>query len=76
MHPLFQEICRASELQAHVLRRLQRALRDEIQPMLDEREALIEETASLREQIAALMRAPETRGPGRPRKDAAASVPV
>jgi hypothetical protein len=69
---MFEEFCRAGSLQPHILRRIQRRVRDEIQPMLDEREALIEENAKLREQIAALMRDPAKRGPGRPRKDAEA----
>lgn len=39
MHPLIQEICRASlPIQSHVLRRWQRVLRDEIQPQLDRQE--------------------------------------
>lgn len=37
MHPVIEEICRAgSVVQYHALRRWQRVLRDEVQPMLDE----------------------------------------
>jgi hypothetical protein len=71
LHPMFEEFCRAGALQHHVLRRMQRRVRDEIQPMLDEREVLIEENASLREQVAALMREPK-----RGKKDKAEAVTV
>jgi hypothetical protein len=69
---MFEEIIRASSLQPHVLRRFQRLLRDEIQPMLDEREKLIEEVAGLRAQVTALEQG--TRGPGRPKKVVAETV--
>jgi hypothetical protein len=68
---MFEEFCRAGTLQHHILRRMQRRVRDEIQPMLDEREQLIEENASLREQVAALMREPK-----RGKKDKAEAVTV
>jgi hypothetical protein len=36
MHPLIEEICRARDVQPHAFGRWQRALREEIQPLLDE----------------------------------------
>lgn len=59
MLPMFEEFCRADTLQHHVLRRMQRLVRSEIQPMLDERDTLLIENASLREQVAALMAEPK-----------------
>lgn len=36
MHPIIDEICRTSAPRPDVLRRWQRQLRDEVQPLLDE----------------------------------------
>lgn len=50
MHPIIEEICRAgASVRPDVLRRWQRQLRDELQPMLDEREALLAEKAATKE---------------------------
>src|SRR4029077_12940826 len=54
-HPVIDEFCRVpgvSACQPHFFNRVQRELRDTIQPLLDERERLLEEVASLREQLA------------------------
>lgn len=54
MDPVIEELCRASELQPHVLRRMQDYFRGPIQQKLDERESLIEENAALTEELARL----------------------
>jgi regulator of replication initiation timing len=77
-HALIEEINRCYSLQ-HVqnqaFRRWQRELRDVIQPMLDERDKLLIENDLLRKAVAAYEEAqPVKRGPGRPRKEEAATV--
>lgn len=75
-HPVIDELSRVrgvGSLQNHVFNRIQRVLRDEVQPMLDERETLLAENADLKAQLEYLQSrvdgAPvEKRGPGRPRK--------
>jgi regulator of replication initiation timing len=50
-HPIIDEFCRVyslGSLQAQAFRRMQRVLRDEVQPQLDERDKLIEENAALK----------------------------
>ncbi len=50
-HPIITEFCRVfslAQLQNVPFRRMQRVLRDEVQPMLDERDALLVENAALR----------------------------
>jgi cell division septum initiation protein DivIVA len=84
-HPLIEEINRCYSLQ-HVqnqaFRRWQRLLRDDVQPLLDERETFLVENHRLHEEILMLRKAiaayeqaqPAKRGPGRPRKEEAATV--
>ena len=50
-HPLLDEFCRVSGVnncQPHFFNRMQRELRDQIQPLLNEREQLLEENAALK----------------------------
>lgn len=49
MHPIIDEICRARDVRPDVLRRWQRQLRDEMQPLLDELETLRAEKAAVKE---------------------------
>lgn len=60
-HPLIDEFCRIAGVgscQSHVFNRLQRELRDDIQPKLDERERVLEENAALKIQIEKLSKKP------------------
>jgi regulator of replication initiation timing len=53
-HPVIEEFTRIfslDRLQVTSFRRMQRILRDEVQPMLDERERLLVENADLRQQL-------------------------
>lgn len=55
MHPLIEEFQRVSsvqQLQPTYFRRVQRELRDVIQPLLDERDALIARVAVLEQELA------------------------
>jgi hypothetical protein len=50
MHPVLEEFCRVHSLQSlrpDYFRRVQRLLRDEVQPLLDQREQLIDANATL-----------------------------
>jgi len=47
MHPILEEFCRARELQTHVLRRMQREMRDTIQPLIDIGESAAKRIADL-----------------------------
>lgn len=50
-HPLIEQFCRipgVANCQAHFFNRVQRELRDEIQPLLDERDRLLVENAQLK----------------------------
>ncbi len=56
-HPIIEEFCRIyslATLQNVPFRRMQRIMRDEVQPMLDERDKLLVENAELRAQIEKL----------------------
>jgi hypothetical protein len=53
-HPLLEQFCRIPGIDAcrpDFFRRMQRELRDDIQPMLDQREALLAENAELKAQL-------------------------
>lgn len=60
--PILAEAVRAFALRTDVFRRLQRHLRDVVDPQLEERLQLLEENAALKDALAA------KRGPGRPRQ--------
>lgn len=56
-HPIIDEFCRVhslQNLQPIAFRRMQRIMRDEVQPQLDERDRLLVENADLREQVERL----------------------
>lgn len=72
-HAIIDEFCRVyslSSLQNVHFRRMQRVMRDEIQPLLDDHDRLVQENAALKAEIETLKT--QKRGPGRPRKDAEA----
>jgi hypothetical protein len=53
-HPIIEEFCRIhspERMQTIFFRRMQRVLRDEVQPMLDERDRLLAENAELRAEV-------------------------
>jgi regulator of replication initiation timing len=54
-HPLIDEFCRVAgvhQCQPQFFNRMQRELRDQVQPLLNERESLLIENAQLRDQLA------------------------
>jgi predicted nucleic acid-binding Zn-ribbon protein len=56
-HPVIEEFTRVfslDRLQVTSFRRMQRILRDEVQPMLDERDRLLVEVADLRAEVEKL----------------------
>ena len=58
-HPIIDEFCRVyslTNLQNQSFRRMQRILRDEVQPQLDERERLLVENEALRAEVEKLSR--------------------
>jgi len=74
-HPLIEQVCRVpgvAQCQPHFFNRLQRELRDVIQPLLDERDRLIEENAALREDVLRLTAAAEGRSAKRAKATAVA----
>jgi hypothetical protein len=55
MHdPILEETVRAHQLRIEVFRRLQRHLRDDVDPKLVERLALLDENAALKQEVERL----------------------
>lgn len=70
MHPLLEEFCRIAGRDAcrpEVFRRLQREMRDIVQPLLDERDGLAQRVVELEADLARL-RTTVTKGKGEPVK--------
>lgn len=62
MHPTIGEFCRVSGLDAcrpEFFRRVQRELRDQVQPLLDDRDRLIERVRELEAQVERLTTKPK-----------------